>query len=480
MRLFFGLLALIATWSTTSSAASTLACEEVFKVQTETENTSALTYEDINARVEVLRREIAEPLGSAFDVRSYGKGIQLYFIDFSRITPLRLQGPVETLPPSFSTRDQHFSNWKSQTLPIKIVQIEKLSDIPLVTAYSFSEGMKYNDRVAQVQGQVAMAGNKLPVDALGRPMWTEELRVLWHLHEAGIIHELAVGRWQNNDYRIITDLSMEFNTKVLDFIDVDEATMIDIDRQLAVLETLPIPTLHMSYNVRLNPGEYNYMETDFFRLRRGPEGKYFISLVPEMEKFDFHSVEGDVRIEGVPSKPGDLFSLINIVRFIYFNQSTYPDSFIRQLEVRQEYEKIFQLLYFDRLVTADYYRRENNFPESLLGEDNIKIDGEAGIAVTEWQTPKSLKDHYKYHGAKEMKVTPDKYEQLSKEFFQDEKGPSILIRRQNSRSWMKYNFVTHEFGILNEKNQIVTYYILDGKKRPVDENFRYLGENIFR
>ena len=109
------------------------------------------------------------------------------------------------------------------------------------------------------------------------------------------------------------------------------------------------------------------------------------------------------------------------------------------------------------------------------------IDHEASIDPIGWKSSKSLRDHFNKHGKKEMGLdSKSDYLEIAEEFFRVREGPSLILRRQKSGDYFKYNFETREFGILNSDFQIVTYYQLDSNYRSPEDFQEYLSDQIGR
>ena len=74
----------------------------------------------------------------------------------------------------------------------------------------------------------------------------------------------------------------------------------------------------------------------------------------------------------------------------------------------------------------------------------------------------------------------EEYLEMAMDFFKSDDGPTIILKRQGTKGFFKYNFETREFGILDADLKIVTYYILDSSYRSPIEFQDYLAEQLGR
>lgn len=149
---------------------------------------------------------------------------------------------------------------------------------------------------------------------------------------------------------------------------------------------------------------------------------------------------------------------------------------LTQLSKTMNLDDFFEILYILKTeqIYPPQYARVLPRPESYAFE--VKSATLASLNPVGWQSPQSLRTHFKKHGQNEMNLRDEtEYLSAANDFFRDTASPHKIVVRRQSGSYFKYNLKTKEFGVINERMEIVTYYLVDQQRHSIHE---YLGDNL--
>jgi len=200
--------------------------------------------------------------------------------------------------------------------------------------------------------------------------------------------------------------------------------------------------------------------------------------------------EDRVTVRSLTTEQASLFAnkrttLMGLYKFWLLTEFTNlgeVQKFFDALAEAEQYEDWFELMStvtFDLRALPNYGPRIDDPYSKLRPLEAFANLYEASsvlpVRPNGWKSQKALDKHFASHGGPELHLRDAaEYLQMATEFF-NSKGDDIVMRRKGHDVYVKYDFETHEFGVIGVDGKIVTYYILDQKYHA--NLSAYLGEN---
>lgn len=405
------------------------------------------------------------------------EGLKLSRVNFAA-PPSQTQRELH--PPSDQIRTRFFERWGQKSFSLPDVFISKISESSLNDIYGYKLAELSNGQLVFVTDPLTKS------EQVGQPRveYDQYDLIEYELFKAGFTPFLAIGKDPDGEFRLVRPVFLGYTDSILD-INFSQTEYGRIEDQFRQLRNTDLSFFSQFFHPEVVKAINYYVSSAVTLGRYNDNGELSIVGISRagLKPWNIDLDTKDKMI--IPAQLQNSTHFIGVLD-IFIGQilSNMPIEFriqrVKTLYAQGHLYEVFMAIYMDLLLGGKSYNRDGNlaWQESLF---EARIDETTALKPRGWKNSRSLKTHFKKHGEKELKLnTQEEYLQLALDFFESTDRPSVLIKRQETGGYFKYNFETREFGVLNSDLDIITYYQLDELHRSPEEFQGYLAEQLAR